>query len=110
MQQFPSDWDLLTKINFLQRKILLNSIAYYIYDSSFISDHYYDSCCYQLVDLQNEYGECFIEDSMYGYAYYDFDGSTGYHLFGRLTKEDRDWLRDICVWKMVYNEPERRVN
>lgn len=33
---------------------------------------------------------------MYGYAYYDFDGSTGFHLTDRLTKKDKKYLDAIC--------------
>ena len=97
MQDFPKHFTLLDKINFLQRKIILNSIMYYMYNTSFISDHFYDSCCKQLVELHDEYGEDFVEDSKYGYAYYDFDGSTGYHLFSRLNEEDKLHLRNICI-------------
>ena len=87
---------LLDEINFLQRKILLNSIMYYDYDVSYISDQHYDDCCKKLVNLQEEYGREFVDDSMYGYIYYDFDGSTGFHLTDRLTKKDKKYLDTIC--------------
>ena len=48
MQTFPEDWDLITKIDHLQRKIILNSILYYEYNMSNISDFYYDNMCRQL--------------------------------------------------------------
>ena len=97
---FPETWTMLDKINYLQRKILLNSMMYYTEDKSYISDHYYDSCCKQLVTLQDEYGEGFIDDSEFGYAYYDFDGSTGFHLAGRLTRDDRNKLLDMNTIKL----------
>lgn len=93
MQQFPSDWDLKTKIEFLQRKIILNSIAYYEYDTNFLTDQYYDSISRQLVRLQAEYGD--ISGTMYGYAMNDFDGNTGFDLVYRLTVEDRKYLANM---------------
>lgn len=93
VQGFPEDWNLLQKINYLQRKILLNSILYYQYNENALSDHFYDGICRQLVELHKEYGD--IASTMYGYAFYDFDGSTGYHLFDRLTELDKDHLLRI---------------
>lgn len=95
MQKFPSDWDLLTKINYLQRKIILNSIAYYMFDTNFLSDRFYDLICRQLVELQAEYGDI-SRDSQYGYAFYDFDGTTGFDLYYRLNDYDRTYLTGIA--------------
>ncbi len=96
MQKFPDDWDLKTKIEFLQRKIILNSIAYYEYDTNFLSDRYYDSICRQLVAMHEEYGD--ISDTQYGYAFGGFDGSTGFDLYYRLTDEDREYLIRMVRW------------
>jgi hypothetical protein len=41
---------------------------------------------------------------MYGYAFYDFDGSTGYHLYSRLTEEDKHWLGLIVQQKLDRKE------
>ena len=101
---FPDDWTLLDKINFVQRKILLNSVLYYIYDTNFISDAHYDDCCKKLVKLHTAYGPDFVEDSMYGYAFYDFDGSTGYHLYNRLTLEDQAYLAILIQLKLDRKE------
>ena len=51
-QSFPEYWNTLTKIEFLQRKIILNSVAYYEYDQSPLTDSFYDGICRQLVILQ----------------------------------------------------------
>lgn len=109
MQQFPEHWNLLTKINFLQRKILLNSIAYYEYDAYTVDDHFYDSICRQLVALQEMYtdetnGRDFARDSEYGYVFYDFTGETGFHLCGRLEPNDRYVLEMITQCHI--NQPE----
>lgn len=99
MQRFPSNWDLKTKIAFLQRKILLNSIAYYIFDINFLPDPYYDMLSKQLVDLSNEYGD--IRDTQYGYVFQDFDGFTGFDLYYRLDRSDREYLTNMVKWKMT---------
>ena len=101
MQKFPDDWSLKDKIEFLQRKIILNSIAYYEFDTNFISDRYYDSISRQLVQLCKEYGD--ISDTQYGYAMCDFDGTTGFDLVYRLNDHDREYLTG-----MVRHQTRRR--
>lgn len=100
MQEFPQHWNLLTKIDFLQRKILLNSIAYYEHDASTVDDYFYDAICRQLVVLQELYnketGKDFSKDSEYGYVFYDFTGDTGYHLYSRLNDKDK-YLLDMIT-------------
>ena len=93
MQKFPRRWDSITKINFLQRKIILNSIAYYEFDKSYISDSEFDELSHQLVEMQKSIPN--IQDTEYGYMMYDFDGSTGFDLFGRLNEKDKEYLLDI---------------
>ena len=98
MQRFPEDWSLQSKVEFLQRKILLNSIAYYNYDTSFLDDSYYDSLCRQLVVLHDEFIKTnnLADDTPYGYVFYDFDGSTGFHLYERLKESDKSYLNMIA--------------
>lgn len=98
----------IIRINFLQRKILLNSMMYYQHDKNFISDFHYDECCKELVKLQKAYGPDFIDDSMYGYVFYDFDGSTGYHLYYRLTEKDKYWLGLINQQKLDRDRQDRK--
>ncbi len=108
MQTFPQDWDILTKINRLQRKILLNSILYYDHNMNALTDEFYDNMCKQLVSYQHIYNRRgdIKTDSMYGYIYYDFDGSTGYHLSARLTIEDARKLDEITY---LYLERKRGI-
>lgn len=91
---FPPHWDLKTRINYLQRKIILNCIAYYILNESPLPDKYYDSLSHQLVDLHKEYGD--VSDTEYGYVMYDFDGYTGFDLYNRLNKRDKEYLLGIA--------------
>lgn len=94
MQEFPEHWDLKTKIEFLQRKIILCSIIYYMLSDNLISDKAYDEASRQLVGLQKEYGD--ISDTQYGYVMYDFDGTTGFDLYNRLNDHDKDYLFGIA--------------
>ena len=93
MQKFPDDWNLKTKIEFLQRKIILNSIAYYNHDTNFLSDLEYDSISKQLVALHEEYGD--ISDTQYGYVFEGFDGSTGFDLYYSLNDHDQAYLSNM---------------
>lgn len=94
MQLFPEDWTILMRINYIQRKILLNSILYYEHNRNMLSDHFYDNMCKQLVSYQKIFARhsSVKDETTYGYAYYDFDGSTGYHLYGRLIEQDTNYL------------------
>lgn len=107
MQKFPAHWNILMKIDYLQRKILLNSIAYYEYDASTIDDHFYDSICEQLVILHREYdkepGQHFVVDSKYGYVFHDFTGETGFDLASRLEPADK-YLLDVITQSHI-NQP-----
>ena len=92
MQKFPRRWTKLECVNFLQRKIILNAIAYYELDSPKLSDKEYDELSYQLVELQKSID---IQKTQYGYAMYDFDGTTGFYLYDRLTEDDRKYMNAI---------------
>jgi len=94
MQKFPRRWDKITCINFLQRKIILNCIAYYELNTNKLSDKEYDELSYQLVELQKDVD---ISITQYGYVMYDFDGSTGFYLYDRLNQHDREYLMNIAV-------------
>lgn len=89
-------WSNTAKISYLQRRIIVYSIMYYEYDESCVSDAYYDSISRQLVALQNSCTEEEFKKSTYYYAMYDFDGSTGFDIPSRLTKNDREYLTQLA--------------
>lgn len=89
MQRFPRRWDKITCINFLQRKIILNAIAYYELSTSELTDKQYDELSRQLVDMQKNVN---MQDTQYGYVFYDFDGTTGFDLYHRLNDKDKEYL------------------
>ena len=92
MQKFPRRWDKITCINYLQRKIILNCIAYYYRNTNGISDKDYDEISKQLVELQKTVD---VRLTQYGYIFYDFDGSTGFDLYDRLTEDDKKYMDSI---------------
>ena len=93
MQRFPRRWDKITCINFLQRKIILNAIAYYELNINKLSDKEYDELSHQLVELQKDID---IHETQYGYLMYDFDGTTGFDLYSRLNEKDKRHLMQIA--------------
>ena len=80
------------KINYLQRFILVNSYLYYMLDDSTITDKQFDEAAKQLVKLQSGYD---ISKTQYGYVFYDFDGTTGFDLWERLTAVDQTVIKTI---------------
>lgn len=92
MNKFPRRWSLKDKVEFLQRKIIINSILYYYRDTNFITDNQFDEISAYLVSLQSQID---IEETMYGYIFYDFDGTTGFHLYDRLNENDKNYLDNI---------------
>lgn len=95
-------WDDHVKINYLQRRIIVYSIMYYEMNESCVPDITYDEISQQLVRLQSSVDEAEFKKSTYYYAMYDFDGSTGFDIPSRLTKEDMEYLTRIA--HAVYNQ------
>lgn len=93
LQKFPRSWDKVTCINFLQRKVILNCIAYYKLNTNALSDREYDELSKQLVALQKDIQ---IDNTQYGYVMYDFDGTTGFDLYDRLNDTDKEYLMNIA--------------
>jgi hypothetical protein len=76
------------KINLLQRWIIVQSLLYYHSHLTLVSDEKYDSNCRQLLELKKKYKSSFKKSRYYN-CFYDFDGTTGYHLYKRLKYEDK---------------------
>lgn len=97
MYKFPIYWSESMKTSFLQRVILVHSFLYYEEDSSIWSDRKYDSIAKQLVELQSQFDkEYLVNYTDYGYATYDYDGTTGFDLWERLFTEDKKYIRTIA--------------
>ena len=37
------------------------------------------------------------ENTQYGYAFYDFDGTTGFDLYHRLNRTDKEMIKKIAM-------------
>lgn len=83
------------KVDFAARYIIVHSIIYYELDESVISDKKFDKKAAVLVKLIKKYPEE-VKNSEYYRAIYDFDGSTGFHLYSRLKKSQRRYLKQIA--------------
>lgn len=84
--------------SFLQRKIIIHSILYYELDKNILSDKQFDEMSKHLVKLSKKTKNYYESD--YFYCFYDFDGSSGFDLYGRLNKHDREYLTHLA--KLVY--------
>lgn len=93
---FPDDWDEVTCISHLQRKILYYSILYYEYDISLIDDQEYDRLAHGLAKAMKECDDDNL--TKYYYIFYDYEGSTGYYLVDRLTGEDKEVIMSLVMY------------
>lgn len=88
------DWDMTTKISYLQRRVIVACIAYYELDQSVISDTDYKELAEQLIEYQTANPED-SEKSTYYYTMKDFELSTGFDVYEKLNDHDKDWLMMI---------------
>lgn len=97
MYTFPTYWTDKLKIDFLQRVILIHSFLYYEADDSVWTDKQFDEVAKQLAELQSKHKEQWIVSrTQYGYAFYDFDGTTGFDLWDRLKEKDKRYISNIA--------------
>lgn len=82
----------IEKCNLLQRWLIVHSILYYERNESVVSDFVYDSNSKQLLTLMKKIPESELLKTRYWYVFKDFDGSTGFYFYKRLTGIDRDYL------------------
>lgn len=94
--KFRDDWDTLARINWLQRMIIVLSIAYYEFDESLVSDYKYDNWVRQLKQLMDECPN--KEQSRYWYAYTGWTGATGCELYYKLNDADRQRLTEHAAF------------
>lgn len=89
-------WDDHVKISYLQRRIIIYSIMYYELNESCVSDKLYDSISQQLVNMQQSVDKEEFKKSKYYYAMHDYNGSTGFYISSRLSKDDYEYLTKIA--------------
>lgn len=98
-------WSEALKMGALQRWILVHSVIYYEMDSSIISDQMFDRNALQLVQMQKDNPEE-AERSQYWYVFHNFDGTTGFDLYHRLKKADKQRIWDIAQHVLLVHERE----
>jgi len=81
-------WSPKTKLQMLERWIIIHSIIYYVYDTNIVPDSMFDNNCNQLVKGAAKYPEDF-KQTKYFYCFEGFDGSTGFHLYNSLNIVDK---------------------
>ena len=94
--KFHEPFTIVERIQLLQRWIMVHSCIYYELDSNIADDYTYDNNAKQLASLINEYPEEAKRSKYYKY-YYDYTGETGYHLLGRVEKDDPALYRYIRI-------------
>lgn len=85
-------------MEYLQRRIIVYSIMYYEQSESCIEDFEFDSLSKQLVEMMETCTKEECRSTRYWYVLYDFDGSTGFFIYGRLNKEDKDYLSNMAAY------------
>lgn len=98
-------WSIKTKIEYIQRRIIVYSIMYYELNDSCISDKDFDELSKQLVELKKANPEEYKKTKYY-YVLNDFDGSTGFYIPDKLNEQDKEHLTNISryVLKLYHNE------
>lgn len=87
-------WSIKTRIEYIQRKIIISCIVYYQLGSSIMTDMQYTGICKQLKKLQNE-NPNITKETKYYYVFKDFDVSTGFDIYDKLNKKDKKYLHDL---------------
>lgn len=97
MYKFNTYWTDELKANFLERVIAIHSYLYYERDNSIWTDKHFDEISKQLVSVLKYHNKRWIiQHTQYGYAFYDFDGTTGFDLWYRLNLKDRQYIQNIA--------------
>ena len=103
MYKRPLYWTDALFLNFLQSVILIHSYLYYESDNSIWTDKKYDETAKQLTEIQRKHNkQWLVHNTQYGYCMYDFDGTTGFDLWSRLTEHDKEHIKMIA--EMVLGE------
>lgn len=102
------EWSTVDKLNRLERLVLLHSIIYYELDENIISDHDYNKLAQLTAKKVQQYKDTKLKKTMYGYAFKDFDGSTGFDLMFKLKKKDKDYLKDLAMMVLGHYQDEQK--
>ena len=99
--KFEKPYNIVERIQLLQRSILVNSFAYYELNDNILSDHQYDANARQLEELSKEHPEEFKRSRYYTYFndFYDAGehATSGFDLLERVRKNDKELYRHIWI-------------
>lgn len=98
--KFHIPYNIVEKIQLLQRSILVNSFAYYELDSNLLSDFQYDNNAKQLAEFKRDYPDEFKRSRYFEYFkdYCAEDGAhytSGFDLLERVRKADAKLYRKL---------------
>lgn len=94
---FPIYWSRTTKVSWIQRAILLYSIAYYELDTNIVSDEYYNTLARLLVSEQKKMTREQLLSTEYGKLFEEFTGSSGFDLVHKLDPDHLLYLTNIAA-------------
>lgn len=94
--QFQDGMTTKQKIEATQRYVLVHSMLYYHMSTNVITDQQFDKVSKLLADKIKKFGPKKIASTQYGYAFYDFDGTSGFYLMDRLTPKDRKRIKQVA--------------
>lgn len=99
--KFHIPFNIVEKIQLLQRWILVQSFAYYELNENIASDFQYDANALQLEELAKNHPEEFKRSRYYKYFndFYDSDehATSGFDLLRRVEKDDSELYRHIWI-------------
>lgn len=102
-------WSWKTKIEILQRRVIVYSLQYYEMSENVVSDKYFDDISKQLVWYMRNTDKQVLRDTEYYYCLYDFDATTGFFIKDRLNKYDLKYLSQIANLVIgSYKDSKRR--
>jgi hypothetical protein len=101
--KFERPFNIVEKIQLLQRSILVQSFAYYELNGNILSDFQYDDNAKQLAEMKKQYPEEFKRSRYYLYfkdycseeddAHY----TSGFDLLERVRKKDKELYRFLRI-------------
>lgn len=101
--RFHNPFNVVEKIQLLQRSILVNSFAYYELNENILTDFQYDANAMQLVDLMKN-NPTEAKRSRYSEYFYDYcpteenvHYTSGFDLLNRVRKNDDELYRHIWI-------------
>lgn len=92
-------WSNKTKIEYLERKLIIYCISYYELNDTLTDDNTYNIISKQLERYINKYPKTFKKTKYY-YVFKDFISSTGFDIVTKLNKTDKKYLYGITAYML----------